>query len=242
MKITYINHSGFLVEMEEATLLFDYWTGTIPIIRPNLPLLVFASHSHSDHYNRAIWDLCKHRDDVVYVLSSDINGGMAWGLNRKVDADGGNQLYKVSPGEERKIPLKKGEAQVRTLCSTDMGVAFIVELGGKTIYHAGDLHWWSWEGESDRGNADMERRFKNEIKKIGGMKFDVAFLPLDLRLESRFWWGLDYFMRATDTSLAVPMHFWGDFSVVGKLRALKESEPYRDRVCEVDKEGWTKSV
>ena len=30
MKITYIGHSGFFVEMEDACFLFDYYKGTIP--------------------------------------------------------------------------------------------------------------------------------------------------------------------------------------------------------------------
>ena len=40
-------------------------------------------------------------------------------------------------------------AEIRTLRSTDEGVAFVVHYAGKTIYHAGDLNWWHWEGEPD---------------------------------------------------------------------------------------------
>ncbi len=41
-------------------------------------------------------------------------------------------------------------AEIRTLRSTDEGVAFVVHYAGKTIYHAGDLNWWHWKkGEPD---------------------------------------------------------------------------------------------
>ena len=39
MKITYIHHSSFLVEMEQIALLFDYFEGEIPEIRQDQLLL-----------------------------------------------------------------------------------------------------------------------------------------------------------------------------------------------------------
>ena len=51
MKITYIHHSSFLVEMEQAALLFDYFEGKVPEIQADKPLIVFASHRHSDHFS-----------------------------------------------------------------------------------------------------------------------------------------------------------------------------------------------
>ena len=51
MKITYIGHSGFFVEMEDACFLFDYYKGTIPETDGNKKMYVFVSHRHHDHYN-----------------------------------------------------------------------------------------------------------------------------------------------------------------------------------------------
>ena len=46
MKVTYIGHSGFLLETEEINFLFDYSEGEIPILEKEKPLVVFVSHSH----------------------------------------------------------------------------------------------------------------------------------------------------------------------------------------------------
>ena len=54
MQITYIYHSGFLVETAECYYLFDYYKGTLPPLKSDKPILVFASHSHGDHYNKEI--------------------------------------------------------------------------------------------------------------------------------------------------------------------------------------------
>ena len=50
MKITYIHHSSFLVELESVYLLFDYTEGVIPGLKREKPLLVLESHRHGDHY------------------------------------------------------------------------------------------------------------------------------------------------------------------------------------------------
>ena len=56
MKITFIAHSAFLVEWDKFYTLFDYvyerdYTGTLPPLDPQKPLLVFSSHSHEDHFD-----------------------------------------------------------------------------------------------------------------------------------------------------------------------------------------------
>ena len=57
MKVTFIEHSSFMVEMEQNVLLFDYYQGEIPSFDGSKTLYVFASHSHADHYDPAIWKL-----------------------------------------------------------------------------------------------------------------------------------------------------------------------------------------
>ncbi len=72
-----------------------------------------------------------------------------------------------------------------------------------------------------------------EGAKLMGRKIDVAFLVLDPRQESYFWWGFDWWMRTMQVQLAFPMHSWESFSLTQKLKALPCSEPYRDRVMEI---------
>ena len=72
MKVTFIEHSGFMVEMEQNVLLFDYYQGEIPSFDGSKTLYVFASHSHADHYDPAIWKLKEQYKDIHYILSDDI--------------------------------------------------------------------------------------------------------------------------------------------------------------------------
>lgn len=72
MRVTYIGHSGFSVELESHILLFDYYEGTMPEFDPAKKLLVFASHSHPDHFNREILKLADVYPDVEYIFPKDI--------------------------------------------------------------------------------------------------------------------------------------------------------------------------
>jgi len=120
--------------------------------------------------------------------------------------------------------------KIETLNSTDEGVAFIISVNGKTIYHAGDLHLWSWNHKSEENNIKNTEEYRNEIGKIKNRHFDVAFLVLDSRQEDKFHLGFDYFMKSTDTDKAYPMHFWNDDSVIEKLKSMECSETYRDKI------------
>ena len=68
----------------------------------------------------------------------------------------------MKPHEEKVIDA----CTVSTLKSTDEGVAFLVKTEGKTIYHAGDLHWWDWPGEPEEDNKMMERQYKEELESL----------------------------------------------------------------------------
>ena len=72
MKVTYIHHSGFLVETDQALMLFDYFQGTLPEMDRDKDLLVFASHRHGDHFAPVIFELAKKYPQARYVLSDDI--------------------------------------------------------------------------------------------------------------------------------------------------------------------------
>ena len=150
MKIAYINHSCFSVELDNCILLFDYFEGSIPKFDNNKKIYVFSSHSHHDHYNKSIFDLRKIYSDVTYILSDDIK------VNKS------NDVIFVKPDEN----IYVDSLEIKTLKSTDIGVAFIINVEGKSIYHAGDLNWWHWEGENTvEDNKHAEFIFKEEVNK-----------------------------------------------------------------------------
>ena len=231
MKITYIHHSSFLVELESVYLLFDYTEGVIPGLKREKPLLVLASHRHGDPYSPVIFELIKKHENVRFVLSGDI-----W--RKRLPEEALPVTDSMKPGETAEYRLENGGMlTIHTYKSTDEGVAFLIEAEGRTIYHAGDLNNWRWEGEPDNWNDSMAKKYSAQIDKMAGMYIDVAFLPLDPRQEDDFYLGMDEFLNKVDVKHVFPMHCWGDYSVIGKMRALDCSAGYRDRIQEITGDG-----
>ena len=229
MNITFLYHSSFLVELSGCTLLFDWYGGPVPDYDRSKPLYVFASHHHGDHYAPEIFAQLG-MDNVWYVLANCIR------LSAKRKAALGiddSHVFRLAAGRH----LSLGGLDIQTYRSTDAGVAFLVEVEGKTLFHAGDLHWWHWAEEDAAWNQAMERDFKKECAKLQGKPVDVGFFVLDPRQEGEFWWGFDWWMRAMEVKHAFPMHSWEDYTLVKTFRTLPCSAPYRDRVVEVSGKG-----
>ena len=76
MKLTYIFHSGFVLETEQSILVFDYWLDPNDVmegvLQSNKPLYVFSSHFHEDHFNKEIFEWKRQKPNVTYILSKDI--------------------------------------------------------------------------------------------------------------------------------------------------------------------------
>ena len=83
MRVTFIGHSGFLVETATAYFLFDYFHGGIPALDRDKPLVVFASHKHRDHYNPEIFNLFEDYPWVCFVLDKDC--GIKWKIREWMD-------------------------------------------------------------------------------------------------------------------------------------------------------------
>ncbi len=224
MNITYLHHSGFAVEMEKKVLLFDYYTenGRAVYFDPKnyagKDIFVFVSHFHEDHYDRRILDWAAN-PCVKYVLSSDVWTGKGFA----------GEALVVKPHESYDF----GGIHLETLQSNDEGVAFLVKAEGKTIYHAGDLNWWHWNGEPDTFNEDIKRSYTTEVNRLKGESIDVAFVPADLRLEDKYDWAVTYFMETVGAKVLFPMHFWGRFDVCDLLK----KKPYGDKIIKIGREN-----
>ena len=207
MRVTFIAHSGFLVELENVCLLFDWWKGELPPL-PDKPLLCFASHRHPDHFDPRAFSLDDGKRQVRFVLSRDIRlterNLSKWG----VSAETAEKCVSVRENETA-APLDG--VTVETLKSTDEGVAFLVTCGGRTVYHAGDLNWWHWEGEDKAWNRNMEADFKRFIEPLRGRRIDLALAPLDPRLEGAADWGVRYLLELARVERLIPMHQWEDY-------------------------------
>jgi len=225
ISVTYIHHSGFLVETDQYQLIFDYYTENgrydfLSKVEDNGKQRVFfVSHCHGDHFDSCI--LNGQKDHTAYVLSKDI-----------AENPKGKTIF-VGAGETHSFC----GMTIKTLQSNDEGVAFLVTVDGKTIYHGGDLNWWHWNGESDAFNQEIEKSYTTEINQLEGSSIDVAFVPMDPRLEDKYYLAMDYALRQLDIKKAFPMHFWGDFSLVEKAKKEDFSLPYREKLIAIEKQG-----
>lgn len=234
-EVWYLFNSGFAVKIGGRLLIFDYYnfmpfkkakgldSGVInPEEIKDLDVTVFASHAHMDHFVPSVLKWDREIPKISYVLSYDIEPSITPA-----------HMIKAFPDERYELDGLK----VRTLRSNDEGVAFIVEVAGLKIYHAGDLNWWHWEGEPDADNAGMAEAYKAEIDKVKGETFDIAFVPVDPRLEKEYLWGLHYFMQASNSRAVFPMHFRNHYSVFKQLDNDPMTKEYRGRIVKITHRG-----
>jgi L-ascorbate metabolism protein UlaG (beta-lactamase superfamily) len=221
-KITYLFHSGFTVETASHFLIFDYYH---PSARPNAGTLtadflktkptvcVLASHNHSDHFDRAILNWA-HLETVTYVLDSNIN------LSRPPA-----RSYSLSPYQELTLP----GLTIKTFGSTDQGVSFLVTTDGLTLFHAGDLNCWRWKEDSPAEQQRAIAAFQTEVAKIADKTsdIDIAFFPVDRRLETYFADGALYFAARLQPKLLIPMHFGTDYEATVDFAVLARDHPWR---------------
>lgn len=230
MQITYIGHSGFYVELENTLLLFDYYEGLLPKLPDGKKLYVFASHRHPDHFNPEIFSLSKDKGDTFFILSNDI-----W--ESRIPKDLRTQALRLKPNVNHSL----GNLTVRTLKSTDEGVAFLVKCEGKTIYHAGDLNDWRWMGEPESWNRQMQKNYRSYIEPLRNMHIDAAFIPLDPRQEDYYALGMDYFLSLTgkrnDGDRIYPMHCWEDYGIIDRWLREHPDHPDRDRIVRIQGRG-----
>ncbi|MGI6254072.1 MAG: MBL fold metallo-hydrolase [Acutalibacter sp.] len=229
MKVTFIYHSSFFVELDSHCLLFDYFQGDIPQV--DKPLYVFASHSHEDHFSPEIFQLAQPGKEVHFLLSDDISP-------RQVPPQLRDQVTFVSPRSFYEV----GELKVATLRSTDMGVAFLIQCEGKRIYHAGDLNCWEWDGAPRVQNDQMVQVYTAEMELLRDKEIDVAFVPLDPRQEQYYAQGMTLLLQVVQPKHVFPMHMWGDYSVVPRFQTNPNYEEYAPLIQNVTRPGQSFTI
>ena len=203
--VEYINHSSFTVKVDNQILIFDNYKGDANLKDEDKDknISVFASHSHWDHFDSIILDWREDFKNIQYILSNDI---------LIEDKEG---ITFIGPYKEVDI----NNIKVRTFGSTDKGVSFLVSLAGVNIFHAGDLNWWHWDDDKEMEKINMENSFKIKVDRIknSGLDIDIAFFPVDPRLEDFFHIGGEYFIRELKPKYFFPMHLWDNYGIIEKF-------------------------
>ena len=248
MKIHYIFHSGFVVETDEAVLVFDYWMDPAGVMEhlagKKKRAYVFSSHFHEDHFTKDIfrWKEDNPYTDYTYILSKDI---LKHRRAKKEQAD----VWLAKGGTWEDDYLK-----VWATGSNDSGVSFIVEVEGKRLFHAGDLNNWyaKFLTPETRGKIIYSEDFeeyidpeKDEKMYLGELKdikkiadtFDVVFFPIDGRIGNGYTLGGRQFIERFKVGLFIPMHFTAGFESAWRMKEY--TEPKDIDFWSISKEGET---
>ena len=220
MNVLFIHHSCFVVELDTKVLVFDYFNGDrvngyhfagkLPIYDADTPMYFFASHKHQDHFDMDIYRFAERYENIHYIISKDAKLSPNFLKKHGIDPSIREKITYVTNNEEYVVD----DMKIRTYLSTDAGVAFAVKADGKNIYHAGDLHNWTWEGAGDLVNGKMERGYKHQINQMENTYFDAAFVVLDPRLEQHKFKGFDYFLKNVSAKYVLLMHCWQEYGII----------------------------
>lgn len=224
MNVTYLAHSGFLAEWEHFYTLFDWWQGELPALTQNKPLLVFASHSHKDHFDPKIFRL----DGARFFLSQDIRLHSRHWERYGVTKEIFSRVTLLRP--DSLITAEAGGASltIRTFKSTDTGVAFLLSAENRLVYHAGDLNLWYWEEEGTAYCEAMQAAYRQAMSKLSAAVqdeaadtgcspvLDAAMVPLDPRLNEYFDLGLSELLQYVTVKHIFPMHMWDRYDWIAR--------------------------
>jgi L-ascorbate metabolism protein UlaG (beta-lactamase superfamily) len=194
LQVSYIKHSGYVIELDDNILIFDYYEGELPcgILKKDKKITVFSSHSHGDHYNPKILDWCDINNKIKYVFSTDIV------------CDHSCKINYIKPLDIKRV----NDNEIFAFDSTDLGVSFLVKVEGINIFHAGDLNFWHWRSESTEDyviNAKAE--FVKILDTIKNHTVDIAMFPTDPRMGEGYYEGSDIFIECIKPKVFIPMHF-----------------------------------
>lgn len=253
MKITFIAHSAFLVEWDKFYTLFDYvyepdYTGTLPPLDPQKPLLVFSSHSHEDHFDGKVFGLLEQYPLTQFFVSRDTRlteRRRKWlGISDEAFA----RTTVLRPDSILLTDVAGEDLSIRAIKSTDIGNAYLLRAEGKMVYHGGDLNWWDWKSEGEAYCNNMAAHYRAAIEKLAAAveneatdnaiapEITAAMAPLDPRLgEGSEGLGIEELMRQIKVQHVFPMHMWKKYEVIDRYLAAHPAQ--KDAIARITREG-----
>lgn len=228
MHVKHLYHSGFLITLDGAALLFDWYPTTQERLVEDLTLIprtgrlyVFVSHNHHDHFLPSIWKMAAYlpKAEVTFIVDSVVAGYAPTDRELDIVACDPEQIYEIDEHME-----------VTTLNSTDEGVAFCVDIDGRTIYHAGDLSVWWWPERDVSLNKASEEMCRYFLEILEEKHIELAMLPITPRAGADGDRGIELFMKQVGADVVVPMHYGDMRDEAMELANSKRLAPWRNRM------------
>lgn len=189
--VWYLGHSGWAVKTRSVVMIFDYWewqreqrslaNGTIdPAELAGQKVIVFISHQHPDHLDPVVLEWQRTLPEITYVFGWEVDGDPDWVRfsDQREERDiAGVRVFNIHH-EFDDIPES----------------AFLVQVDGLTLYHAGD---------HGNGSGPLKPEFKGNIGYLAkqAKRCDMVFHPL--------FGGEIYATRKLRARVLFPMHEGG---------------------------------
>ena len=241
-EVYHLYHSGIAVKLDKQLFIFDYYNDQAVsdndlsslergVLREDSffnieEAFVFVSHDHHDHYNKVIFEWEKYCDNIYYILAEQVS--LTKDLKNK------DNLYRIKKDQS----LSLSNFKIKALGSTDKGVSFLVKKEEINIFHAGDLNWWKWKKFSAKVQKKEEKDYKREVHKLKREKIDIAFVPVDSRLEENYYLAGQYFINKIKPELFVPIHFSNNFAITEKFsEKMAEELSNHTKIAQINSRG-----
>ncbi|MCX6156189.1 MAG: metal-dependent hydrolase [Candidatus Kapabacteria bacterium] len=221
LKISYLSHSCFLLDDGKIKLIIDpFLTGN-----PNATAqagdikvdYIVLTHAHSDHLGDAI-PISKANNALIIAVNELANYVASEGCIAHNMHIGGGRDFDFGRLQFTQA-LHGSVNNSGDYMGSPAGV--IINMGGKTIYHAGDTGLF------------YDMKMLGEINKI-----DIAMLPIG----DNFTMGIDdavYAVEFLNPKLAVPMHY-NTFGVIkADPKKFKSKVEAKGKQCKVFEYGET---
>lgn len=192
MKLTFLGHSALLIEEGNFKGLVDPFISGNPSCKIRVDDLtgishIFVTHGHGDHMGDTI-DIARKNQSLI-ITNFEISNYLSR-LKLRTHAMHIGGRTKFDFGRVKMTSALHGSGISdgdNMLCGGNPG-GFVIELGGKKVYHAGDTG------------------LTYDMKLLEDEKIDVAFLPIG----GNYTMDIDDAVKACDfikAKIVVPMHY-----------------------------------